>query len=42
MSNDLLLVDPLLFDEEDYDEYILALIEEQEERRELIERKYRQ
>ncbi len=35
------LIDPLTFDVDDYDEYIDALIEEADEKLELIERKYR-
>lgn len=34
-------VDTNLFDVDDYDEYILALVDEDDEARELIERKYR-
>ncbi len=35
------LVDPLTFDADDYDEYIDSLIEENDEKLNLIERKYR-
>ncbi len=41
MDNSYLLVDPLLFDTEDYDDYVEALLDNDAERRELIERKYR-